>query len=977
MSAKTNKLSASVWLLPYPSDPIKYLCQQLVHEFKSQLPNLSAISILMPDTHAASRLREALAAEANKAEFPALLGPNIQNLSQFIENTALEHSFNISSKASRELMLVEALRDYPDLYGKSSPWLLAENLLQLFDELSQQQTALPVTLQEFTAQIENAYCIPETESENIEPQLNHEAKLVHTLWKAWKQQLADENSIDQQQIYIEKLAHYELPSNIQHVFLLGFKDFSPAEQQWFNKLTTTKKATIILQGNYTDNEDYHPDLAIKSLLDNNNQHINVIAYHRNAYESTIDDIYTLNDTNILQRAKSKQQQYSDSPLRETLAILPANDTEQEALGIELQIRQWLHEGKTNIGVVTQDRRLARRLRALLERCNIPLRDYSGWALSTTRAAAALERWLECIEQDFNHLPLLDLLKSSFVFSSRENELFLYNIYRFEQDIVLHENIASSLYRYQRQIERRSARIDEVWTQAVADDLNSLLESINAAAKPLQALQHGKHRPDTFIDALLTSLDSIEMTRVLNDDEAGQRVIDEIHAMRQALNERQLEINWSEFRNWLGRTLERYNFVPNTKPAPVHLLDLNASLLNRYDALIIAAADAEHLPGRPAIAAFFNDAVRYSLQLQTSEQYSASMYYHFRCLLHAAPKILVTYTASNDGNAHLASPWLECLQHYHAIAWGNSLNAQQLQQWLNNGYAGFSIPDTTCITNVIQQYPAVSCEQDLLPLDISASTYQQLINCPYQYFSAHCLGLRATDEIRTVLEKSDYGSRVHKCLQAFHADVDKLPGPFTNEITKSNRPKAIQCLNDISLQVFSHDVEDNFQHRGWLNSWQRVIPLYVDWQIKHQLSWQVSETEKEIKDKDSSGFKLKGILDRIDTSEAGIGIIDYKTGNPPTKIDINNGEAVQLPFYASLLDSNVKRVEYLELNDKLKTSGYLEDDDLQILIQAQSERLNLLFTQLQNGETLPAWGDAKSCRYCDMDGICRQDAWEPV
>jgi len=978
LSTNIDKESASVWLLPYHSDPIDALCQQLVLQFNKQLPDLSNITVLLPDTHAASRLRNQLTQVASKAGFSALLGPNIQNLPTLVEDTPVKHSLNVLPKASRELMLVEALRDYPDLYGKSSPWLLAEDLLQLFDALSQQQTVLPETLDEFTAHIEQAYCIPDTDSDKLAPQLSHEAKLVHTLWQAWQQQLKNDEYIDQQQLYIEKLANYVLPDDVQQIFLLGFTQFSPAEQQWFNKLASVGKATLIVQGNLNDNDDYHPDLAIKNILNNNDQHLHVAPDNGHGYEKTLSDIFSQTNTHILERAKSTQANYSDSPLEETLSVLAADDAEQEALGIELQIRQWLHEGNKNIGVVTQDRRLARRLRALLDRCHISLRDYSGWALSTTSAAAALERWLECIEQDFNHLPLLDLLKSSFVFSSADKEQLLYNVYRFEQDIVLHENIANSLYRYQRQIDRRSKRLDEIWTQAVSDDLKALLDNIGQAAKPLQDLQHGNHQPSEFIDALLASLDSMGMTDMLNTDDAGQRVIDEIHGMCQALSERTLSISWSEFRSWLGRTLERYNFVPNTNAASVHLLDLNASLLNRYDAVIIAAADAEHLPGRPTVAAFFNDAVRYSLQLQTYEQYSLSMYYHFRCLLHAAPKILVTYTANTDGNSNLASPWLECIQHYHSIAWGQPLVALQIQEWLNNAYTGYSLPGMSCQAEPINQYPAISCEQDLLPLNISATAYQQLINCPYQYFAARCLGLKATDEIRMVLEKSDYGSRVHQCLQAFHSDIETLPGPFKTEITKENRQQAIQCLSDISIQVFSHDLEDNFQHRGWLQAWQNIIPLYINWQMKHQATWQVDQAEMKIVDKITTGFKLNGVLDRIDASKddgTQMGIIDYKTGSTPTKIEINNGEAVQLPFYALLLDSDVKRVEYLAIGEPLKTSGALEDDALSELMQAQSERLSTLFTQLQHGDAMPAWGDAKTCSYCDMDGICRRDAWQ--
>src|SRR3569623_1174441 len=44
---------------------------------------------------------------------------------------------------------------------------------------------------------------------------------------------------------------------------------------------------------------------------------------------------------------------------------------------------------------------------------------AGGALSTTAAAAALERWLETLEEEYAHQPLTDLLKSPFVLPGRD------------------------------------------------------------------------------------------------------------------------------------------------------------------------------------------------------------------------------------------------------------------------------------------------------------------------------------------------------------------------------------------------------------------------------------------------------------------------------------------------------------------------------------------------------------------------------
>ena len=60
---------------------------------------------------------------------------------------------------------------------------------------------------------------------------------------------------------------------------------------------------------------------------------------------------------------------------------------------------------------------------LLDRAGITLQDSGGWALSTTSAAAALECWLQTVEEDFAHQPLLAVLKSPFIFPDNEREEF--------------------------------------------------------------------------------------------------------------------------------------------------------------------------------------------------------------------------------------------------------------------------------------------------------------------------------------------------------------------------------------------------------------------------------------------------------------------------------------------------------------------------------------------------------------------------
>jgi ATP-dependent helicase/nuclease subunit B len=965
---------AGITLLPYCTNPLQHLCQHLYSQYRDCLPDLSQIMVLMPEGEARHRFNRLLLEQSPTG---AVLGPRLMSLHEFVQQHTLSDTACIDLHA-RELLLVEALREHSQLYGKSNPWLLAENLLQLFDELNRQQCHLPADYDEFTRTLEQAYGFDNSARKRLAPLLSHEAELVYTLWQAWREQLAAEGLRDPHDDYCKRLADLTLPDEIEHCYLVGYSRFIPAEAAWFAKTARSGQASLYLQGEPGGNEtDYHPDAVISSLLALlPGVTVNNLAA-ADTYSQTLNTVFAHGDEAIASRAKAYAGKVTESPVQERIQILSAKSPEQQALGIELKVRLWLAENVGQIGIVTQDRRLARRLRALFERAGIQLQDQSGWALSTTSAAAVLERWLECIEQDFDHLPLLDLLKSPLLIEQQAREEHLGTVYRFEQDIVLRENIASGLWRYRRQLDARHKRLPEIWTLKMTTALHGLFDQLEQAASPLLAIMGKQNlQPMTFISALQESLQRLGLLDAFATDAAGQRILTELEGMTRALDGRKLVMHWAELRSWLGRTLERYNFCPQTTQSRVQLLDLNDAALSQYDALVIAAADLEHLPGRSEPSAFFNDAVKQSLGLEVSTDKQRQQFYHFRCLLESAPLLLLSYHHEQNGETVAPSPWLAALQNFHQLAWDDRLEAETLNQYLAAGYTGFNYSLPLEPNKPVPAQPRITCPTQLLPTSLSASGYQQLIDCPYQFFAAHCLNLKASDEIRAALEKSDYGQRIHLCLQAFHSGVEGYPAPFGEVVNEANRQAAEQHLDTISQAIFARDLEDNFQHRGWLRRWQQTIPLYIDWQIKREEEWHFSQAECEGTAK-LAGNHLKGRLDRLDQAidDDSYAIIDYKTGYTPKPADVDSGEAVQLPFYALLLGEHVQRVEYLSVDKEVKSRAMLEGEWLDELREQQQQRLTDIIEALHHGHALPAWGDEKTCGHCDMQGLCRRDAWQ--
>ncbi len=930
--------------------------------------------VLLPDMEAAARLRRVLLEQASAQGYHALLGPVITTLSTWL-NGRVTQSAEVASDHRRELILVEALREHPALFGEGNLWALADSLITLFDELTLNRVGLPRDLDSFTRLVGQGYGV---ESDTLNG-LEREARLVHTLWHAWHQELHDRRLIDRNTLYLLQLAASLRSPVHERLYLVGPTGMSAAEMEWSTRMLDNGRLTLLLHGQVlgTPSRSYHPETPLFRIV-SSLQASQGEGPQEDPFSRMLDQIYNPSaehDAPLRERARAFALQEEQSPARNRLNLLTTDGDEEESHAVELQVRRWLLEGKRHVGIVTENRRLARRVRALLERAGISLQDAAGWALSTTSAAAVLERWLECVEEDFPQLAMLDLLKSPFFSSELAREEHLNRVYRLERDIIQRENIPGGMNRYRRHLYYRQQRLPQELGESL-QGVDRLLEQLADAQAFLQpVLDAPSCAADSIINALQKSLEALGLDRTLSHDAAGMRLLEELEQMQQAVIAEPVSMSWLEFRSWLGRTLERFHFRPPTSGHAVALLGLGQTQLAHFDALVIAGVEREHLPGAPSTPPFFNDSVRRQLGLPGGDEQQAERFHHFRRLLESAPQVLLTCRHHQDGEEVPPSPWLEALRSFHRLAYNDGLFARELAERLPHPLTHVANREAPLPGG--RQRPAPVLPPSLLPTQYSASAYQQLMDCPYQFYAARGLSLAPPEAVREALEKSDYGERVHRCLQAFHGEVSGLPGPFCGRMTAARRDEAEALLRHISQAVFAADLEDNFLHRGWLQRWQEKIPAYIDWQLAREAKWHVSAVEiKTSRELPPSGTTLQGRLDRIDSDGNLHGIVDYKTGHIPDIDDVESGEAVQLPFYALLAEEGVvSEVAYLALDqEKVKEKVVLQDEELHELSRAVGERLTDLVNEMHAGAAFPAWGDETSCGYCPMSGICRRQTW---
>jgi len=970
-----NSLIPPVFLASYGEDVVASLAELIIRHNTSSLPDLSQAIVLLPDLQAAPRLRRLLLGLAAEHGVSALIGPQIHTLSGWLSQFGNIPAQPQLAPEQRELMLTEILMEHPQLYGKGSPWTLARSLGELFDELTLHQARLPADYTEFIQILSKAYDARSL----VSGALGREASLVHTLWHAWHQQLQMEGVIESSTAHLLKLAtcSASLTTNTR-LYLAGFHHFSRTELGWLKQLLENRQACVIIEGSNataTNGWKYHPDAVPGGLLELLGQTPHSIDIKtKNPVTEFLDAAYSQQGPPLRERAKLFATHLPQSPVAERMFLYEAANADEEARAVDIQVRRWLLEGHQQIGIVTENRRLARQVRALLEQGGVSIADSAGWALSTTSAAASLERWLQTVEEEFDQQPLLDLLKSPFIFAGQDREQLKTATYRFERDIVRNGNIARGIQRYRLHLENRQQQLPS-WTEQTAREIRQLLNQLELAAKPLCEHLQGEHNPKQFIKALQLSMEKLGMQQALAEDDAGSCILRQIDQLSGAAENSRLKMSWREFRSWLGDALERCHFCPPASGSRVQLMNLAQSSLASFDALVIAAVEREYLPGTEAPSPFFNDAVRLELGLPASREHLVERFYLFRRLLQAAPQVLLTLRKEQDGEEIIPSPWLENLRAFHYLTYSLHLSDNGLPALIHNPRAIVFRCDTTALPEPCKK-PAPAAPPGLLPRTISASSYQQLMNCPYQFFAARCLGLAPPEAIREALAKSDYGERIHRSLEAFHGDIPNLPGPFQAPFEEHCREQAILLLEQISDQVFADDLEDNFMHRGWLQQWKNIIPDYIDWQIRRNGEYRLKTVEIRCEvDNFTPSAKLRGRIDRMDENNEGIAIVDYKTGPVANREEILSGESVQLPFYALLTNKEINRCEYLQLDNKgVKSCSVLEGEELQYITNGISKRLKNLLEAIHNRANLPAWGDERTCGHCSLSGVCRRQSW---
>lgn len=910
-------MTSPAFLVAPGDDLADRIARRLLERHGAARPDWSGLTLLVPATAAIAPLRRALLGRAGP-----LLGPDIRTPAGFAESRGGGEP-PLGALECR-LLLTAALRRHRGLLPEADRGRAAAALFELFEELTASAVDPGADEAAFAARLQQAYGAREN------PWLSREAQVVQRLWQAFTQ---DTGARSPAATYRRRLdAALGSLTDGEALYFCGLDDVDAGEAAAIAAALRSGRAELWLQGRL----EGHDGASLRALCAAIGIAPQPVASTTDARGALLDIAYASDDVGAVDG-----RDRGHGPLPQGLALVEAAGPEHEARCVELAVRQALLDGAGQVAVIAGDRRLARRLRALLERAGLALEDRAGWALSTSSAAATLDAWLQCLETGFQFRPLLELLKSGFM----------------EPPAAALEELERGLIYGRPAIE---GGLPEFIASARSKALQDLLRGLQRAAT---SLPRGTAPATRWMELLLGSLRALPAWEALLADPAGARLAGVLGELDAACRGVSLALDWPQFRELLDRAIEGETFVPEARGGPVRLVTLAQAQFERPDLLVLAGATRDQLPGSGGATPFFNASVRRELGLPDWTARRALALSRLRRALQCAPRVLVTWAPASLDEPAQPSPWLEAVEACCAA----DLRDHALPRLAASAAAEVSRPEGTAPA---RRRPAPPAPAALLPATLSSGAHQALVDCPYQFFARAMLGLRSEHAPDEDPDRSDYGNRVHEILQAFTRPVEGLPPPFEGAVSADNREQAHERLRAIAAAVFARDLQRRALARLWSAEFESALPRLLDW-LAARPPLRGVEAEVELS-REFAGVQLSGRADRLEAQADGRrALVDYKTGRLPRQQDVDAGEAVQLLHYA-LLEPAINAVEYLALREGER--GFGRDRELARLRASAGARLDRALRELRGGAALPAHGHEEACKYCDYRGLCRLEDW---
>ncbi len=575
-----------------------------------------------------------------------------------------------------------------------------------------------------------------------------------------------------------------------------------------------------------------------------------------------------------------------------IRLIESAAIEEEAQNVALLVREALEQPEKRVAVVTPDRALARRVAQHLQRWNIAADDSAGQPLSLTLAGRLILQLAALQSERFAPVELISALGHPLVQRDGDRRAWLAYLRRFERAL-------------------RGPRPAEGFAPLAAiADKASVAEWWIEVAGLLDPLRiSGDGEPVLLADGLgaLTSCAEALAGEGMWSNEDGRALARFVEDLQRTAGEAETRIDPAELHEVLSDAMADIAVRPPYGGHPrVAIYGLLESRMTRADLVICAGLNEGTWPGLSSSAPLLPPAILRTLGVPGAE-FRIGLSAHDLAGALGAPEVVLTRSARDMDGPTIPSRFLLRIK---ALLGENAdkyvektvpLLAQRLDR----------IVDPAPLYPRPQPNPA----SDLRNVPIKVTGLDRLLGDPYQFYASEILKLSRLDPLDADASPAWRGTIAHEILRHWH-------------LARKNDPAvAIEPVSDAILR------ENNVHPLVW-GLWRPRLLAALAW-VTETINANPDRVPVRFEEDGSMqflGVRVYGRADRIDQLPDGtLAIVDYKTGEPPSRSKIEQGFALQLGTMGLIaqhgdfngLSGPVSTFEYWSLAKKGDNFGYCD------------------------------------------------------
>ena len=587
----------------------------------------------------------------------------------------------------------------------------------------------------------------------------------------------------------------------------------------------------------------------------------------------------------------------------------AQEPHEEAGIVALALREALEtEGRT-AALITPDRDLARRVASIMGRWGVEVDDSAGIPLAESPPGILLRLTARLLHEGVAPVPLLSVLKHPLVACGESPAAFRSGARLLERLVLRGPRPARGFEGLRAAAELRHRQAVARAEEEGRDDgdvedhvaVCALADRLAACAEPLavQLRGAGAMLPDIldahvgFCEALATSDDQTGATRLWSG-EAGEALAGFVSELREAgagLGAVPPGRYPALLDTLLAGRMVRPRFGAHPRLAILGPLEAR---LQHFDLTIIGGLNEGSWPPDPNVDPWMGRSMRADFGLPAPER-RIGLSAHDFAQAFCAGDVLLTRSARVDGAPSLPSRWLTRLEvARRALDLQPNPDASVRARALRDWWRQLDGPGDAARALAQGVRPRPRPPVDARPRRLSVTQIETWMRDPYAIYAREILDLRALPPLDQDADAAVYGSLVHDILDDFLADLS--PGPLP-----ADAADRLRAAGETALAPFRS------LPAVWAFWWPRFERI-ADWvlNVEHARRARVAATHTEVTgaiefDAPGGRFRLTARADRIDElTDGSVAVIDFKTGAPPSKREVEAGFAPQLPLEAAMI-----------------------------------------------------------------------------